>query len=135
VSFSTDMAELVTGQLSRFVSLNRYQLAGQVANLDFWVAQVRHALAAIDGYGVRFVHLQSAQEAYLAAYPTVESQPCHEFPKEKKLPGPRRVPDRELQKARRALMEATSGFLCRCKKEGLISELQLSRVFETLSIE
>ena len=51
MSFSTDIAELVANQLSRFVTLNRHQLAGQAANLEFWVVQVRLALDTIDGYG------------------------------------------------------------------------------------
>ena len=37
MSFSTDVAKLVADQLSRFVTLNPHQLAGQVANLDFWL--------------------------------------------------------------------------------------------------
>jgi hypothetical protein len=34
MSFSTDIAALVANQLSRFVTLNRHQLAGQAANPD-----------------------------------------------------------------------------------------------------
>src|SRR5262245_28135841 len=72
VSFSTDMAKLVADQLSRFVTLNRHQLAGQVANLDFWLAQVRHALAVIEGYGSRFVRMHAAQEQYVTQHGTTE---------------------------------------------------------------
>ena len=61
MSFSTDMAKLIANQLSRFVTLNRHQLAGQAANLDFWLAQVGHGLAVIDGYGMRFLRLHGAR--------------------------------------------------------------------------
>src|SRR3954468_2908921 len=98
MSFSTDLAGLVADQLSRFVTLNRHQLAGQVANLDFWLAQVRHALAVIDGYGVRFRRVQPAQEEYGAAHGTTEFAPGVDFPTEQKASPPRRIPDRELQK-------------------------------------
>src|SRR3954471_14676429 len=74
VSCSTDMAKLVAEQLSRFVTLNPHQLAGQVANLDFWLAEVRHALAAIEGYGMRFVRMEAAQEQYVAAHGTTLSE-------------------------------------------------------------
>src|SRR5262245_9883274 len=96
VSFSTDLAGLVTDQLLRFVTLNRHQLAGQVANLDFWLAQVRHALAALDGYGVRFVRMEGAQKQYVAVHGTKLSEygPCG--PEERTPPPPRRIPDREL---------------------------------------
>ena len=66
MSFSTDIAELVANQLSRFVTLNRHQLAGQAANLDFWLGEVQHALAVIDGYGVRFTRMHAAQEQHHA---------------------------------------------------------------------
>ena len=67
MSFSTDMAKLVADQLSRFVTLRPHQLAGQAANLDFWLAQVRHALSVIDGYGVRFIRLHAAQEQHVTS--------------------------------------------------------------------
>lgn len=51
MSFSTEMAGLVAGQLARFVTLNRHQLAGQVANLEFWLAQVRHAWVSLTATG------------------------------------------------------------------------------------
>jgi hypothetical protein len=136
MSFSTEMAGLVANQLSRFITLNRHQLAGQVANLDFWLAQVRHALSVIDNYGVRFIQMHATQEQYVAAHGTTEfalGTDC--FPTQKKASPPRRVPDRELQKARRALIEATSRFLERCRHEEMISEAQLVSAHESLGIE
>jgi hypothetical protein len=135
VSFSTDLAELVTDQLSRFVTLNRHQLAGQVANLDFWVAQVRHTLAALDGYGVRFVRMDAAQERYVAAQGTTESiQNAGEWIERKASP-PRRIPDRELRKARRELTDAAFRFLERCRKEGLLSETEFAEASRGLGSE
>jgi hypothetical protein len=135
MSFSTDLAGLVAAQLSRFVTLNRHQLAGQRANLDFWLAQVRHALAVIDGYGVRFLRMHAAQEHYVAAHGTTEFRLEADFPTERKASPPRRIPDRELQKARRALTEAARRFLERCRRDGLLSESQLSAAFESMGIE
>lgn len=128
MSFSTDMAELIGNQLSRFVTLNRHQLAGQVANLDFWLAQVRHALAVIDGYGVRFIRMEAAQEQHVAGAGSTMS----EFGRPSR---PRRVPDRELRKSRRALVEAAARFAQRCRQEGLISKSQLSSVLAGLGDE
>lgn len=120
MSFSTQMADLVANQLSRFVTLNRHQLAGQVENLDFWLAEVRHALAVIDGYGVRFVRLHAAQEHSVAAHNITASEigeGNNRSPKEV-----RRVPDRELRQARQKLVEAATSFLDRCRVEGLVTE-------------
>jgi hypothetical protein len=135
MSFSTDLAALVANQLSRFVTLNPHQLAGQVGNLDFWLDQVRHALAAIDGYGVRFVRMEGAQARYVAAHGTTESSLDHDHPVERKVSPPHRIPDRELQKARRTLTEATTQFLERCQADGLISESEMTSALKHLGIQ
>ncbi|MDY3563580.1 hypothetical protein R5W23_005194 [Gemmata sp. JC673] len=120
MSFSTDMAKLVADQLSRFVTLNRHQLAGQVANLDFWIGQVRHVLAGIDGYGARFVRMQAAQEHYVghngAITPGTEGYDPRTSPV-----APRRVPDRELRQARRGVVDAARRLLERCREERLVA--------------
>ena len=72
MAFSSDIARLVGDQLSRFVTLNRHQLAGQVANLDFWLGQVQNALDVLDGYGKRFKQLKTAQGKHIAE-PTAAS--------------------------------------------------------------
>jgi hypothetical protein len=136
VSFSTNMAGLVADQLSRFVTLNHHQLAGQAANLDFWVAQVRHALAIIDGYGARFVLMHAAQEGYVAQHgTTVFALGAEDYAPQVPPSPPRRVPHRELEKARRALVEAASRFLERCRRDGQISEAQLTDAYKELGIE
>lgn len=135
MSFSTDMAQLVSDQLSRFVTLNRHQLAGQLANLDFWMAQVRHALETIDGYGVRFVRMQAAQGKHVNAYGTTEFAPEPHYGTTHKPTPPHRVPDRELQKARKALIDAAYRFLTRCRKEGLISLAQIAMAREIIGVE
>ena len=135
MSFSTDMAKLVADQLSRFVTLNPHQMAGQVANLDFWLDQVRHALAGIDGYGVRFVRMHGAQERYVNVHETREFDLEANFPTERIASPPRRIPDRELQKARRALIESVEKLLERCRHEGLISDKQCSAECRSLGID
>jgi hypothetical protein len=126
VSFSTEMAKLVADQLSRFVTLNPHQLAGQVENLDFWLGEVRHALAVIDGYGVRFVRLHAAQERYVAANNVTASEVGPAGVSERPPPAVRRIPDRELRQARRVLVEAATRFLERCQTEGLVADAVVS---------
>jgi hypothetical protein len=134
VSFSTDIAELVTDQFSRFVTLNRHQLAGHVANLDFWTAQVRHCLQVLDGYGKRFRLMKAAQEKHVAEHHTIEfdlDDPCCT----QGNPGPpRKVFDSELKKARVALSEATHRFLIRCYTAGLIDQLLFRKACEDSGI-
>jgi hypothetical protein len=133
VSFSTDMAKLVTDQLTRFVTLNRHQLAGQVANLDFWLGEVRHCLEVIDGYNKRFERLRTAQIRYVEVHQTTEwPLGDTEFPEKASPPG--RIPDAELREARRALREAAYRFLVRCFNEGFIDEPALRRDCDSLGL-
>src|SRR5262245_54650355 len=129
------MAQLVANQLSRFVTLNPHQLAGQVANLDFWLAEIRHALAVIDGYGVRFVRMEAGQQHYVATHNTTISDLEPVGPRERRPPLPRRIPDRELRKALRGLTDAARRFLERCRQDRLISEPQLSAALEGVGIK
>jgi len=122
MSFSTEIAKLVTNQLSRFVTLNRHQLAGQVENLDFWLKEVRHALEVLDGYGKRFQKLKSGQANYVSEHQTTQyhlDDPCCTYDK---AWTPQRVPDTELKEARRSLSETAYRFLVRCFDDGLIPE-------------
>lgn len=134
MSFSTEMAKLVAGQLSRFVTLNRHQLAGQAANLDFWLAQVRHALQVIDGYGHRFQRLKSAQHKHIAEHHTTEfmlDDPCCT----QSAPSPpQRIRDSEMQEARRELREAAYQFVIRCCREGFMEESALRQACSNLGI-
>src|SRR6266446_1300116 len=102
MSFSENMAKVVADQLVRFVTLNRHQLAGHVANLDFWIAQARHALEVIDGYQERFRRLKAGQADYVATHQITVSL---SFDPDIKGPPdpPRRVPDASLREARRSV--------------------------------
>jgi hypothetical protein len=133
MSYSSNMAKVVADQLARFVTLNRHQLAGQVANLDFWIAQARHALGVIDGYGERFERLRSAQAGYVAEHNTTEFLLAD--PDIRGTPDPpRRVADSALREARRSVTEATYRFLVRCCNDGLIPESRLRSLCDGLGI-
>jgi hypothetical protein len=122
MSFSTEIAKLVTNQLSRFVTLNRHELAGQVANLDFWLGEVRHALEVLDGYGQRFQKLKSGQAKYVSEHNTIQYHLDDPSCTYDKTWTPQRVPDTELKVARRSMTEAAYRFLVRCLNDGLIPE-------------
>jgi hypothetical protein len=134
MAFTCDLARLVANQLSRFVTLNRHQLAGQVANLDFWIGEARHALGVIDGYGARFRRLRQAQTRHVKDHHTtlfaLDDPCCTQSGPEP----PRRTPDADLRDARRSLCEATHGFLMRCFHEGLFDEDALRAACESLGI-
>jgi hypothetical protein len=128
------MAKLVADQLSRFVTLNRHQLAGQVANLDFWLSQVRNGLEVIDGYGKRFQRLKVAQNKHVVAHHTTEFELDDPCCTQGSPPQPHKVPGRELQDARRALCDAARRFLVRCYHEGFIEQAVVRQVCVDLGL-
>jgi hypothetical protein len=125
---------LVANQLSRLITVNRHQLAGQVANIDFWLGEVQHALAVIDGYGVRFTRMHAAQEQHVTEHGTTEFDLDADWDTKRRASPPRRVPGQELEKARRNLIQAASRFLERCRRDGLLSDDQLSAAIESLDV-
>lgn len=133
MSFSEQIAKTVAEQLERFVTLNSYQLAGHLANLDFWLAQAKNALDVIDGYELRFQELKSGQESYIAKHKTTTWRMGD--PEFASPPGPpRRVPSSELREARRAVVDAVYHFLIRLFNDGLIPESTLRKLCKDLDI-
>jgi hypothetical protein len=134
VAYSTDITTLLTGQLAKFTTLNRHQLVGHVANLEFWVAEVRHCLDVIDGYAARFKRLKSAVVRHLSEHSTTEFD--LDEPVEINWPAepPHRVPGSDLKEARRDLCESAYRFLVRCFNEGLIEEATLRKACDGLGV-
>ncbi len=132
MSYSVDIADLVAKQLMRFVTLNRHQLAGQAANLGFWLDEVQHALAVIGGYGVRFTRMYAAQEQYVNVHGTTEFDLDADWNTERRASPPRRLPGQELEKARRNLIKAALNFLERCRSEGFLSADRFSAAIKSL---
>ena len=66
MSYSTEISKTLTETLARFATLNPHQLAGHVANIDFWLSEVRHCIEVINGYGKRFEAMTAAQKKYVA---------------------------------------------------------------------
>jgi hypothetical protein len=134
MAYSSDITKTLTLQIRKFVTLNRHQLAGQVANLDFWVAEVRHCLDVIDGYDRRFEQMKTAQTKHVAEHGTMEFRLNDSWGDQKTAPPPRRVSGAELAEARRTLCDATYRFLVRCFNEGFMREDLLRQTCDILDI-
>jgi hypothetical protein len=133
MSYSTETSALLAKQLLKSSTLNRHQLTGQIANLDFWLSEVRHCLASIDGYPNRFDRMNKAQANYVYEHKTIEFQLRNsEFAQPAQ--GPKRVPERELKDARRNLCDAASRFLKRCLDEKLIDESSIRKDCDSLGL-
>lgn len=133
MSYTTEVAKLIENQLARFVTFSLHQLAGQVNNLDFWLAEVRHALAVIDGYGARFTRLHDTQEQYVAIHRMLVRSPIDD--EERKPDAPRRIADREMRDAKRSLLEVAERFLTRCYQDKLLTLAQWQEACESVGID
>jgi hypothetical protein len=134
MAYSSDITKALTVQITKFVTLNPHQLAGHVANLDFWMAEVRHCLDVIDGYDRRFDEMKTAQMKHISERGTVQFRLDDSWGTQKTAPPPRRVPGAELGEVRRNLRDATYLFVVRCFNDGLIDEGQLRRTCKSLDI-
>lgn len=130
MAYSIDQANAVADQLEKFTTSYVHHLAGQVANLDFWLEEVGHALRVIDGYQRRFTLMRDAQSAWVTAHGTVVHGYCPicrgacEFGAAAPPP-PTRIASQELDAARRRLKDAAYQFLLRCHRAGLLDEISL----------
>ncbi len=108
--------------LTHSAGLPANQLAGHAANLEFWVGEAKHCLAAIDGYWERFKRLRTRQ---------VEYEKQHNMPVTV-VSLRRGIGDADRQELRRVLLEAIEQFLSRCRREGLISTEELKAALAEL---
>lgn len=116
MAYSTEISATLTATLARFTTLNRHQLAGHVANLDFWLSEVQHCTAVLNGYYRRFEAMKSAQVKHTQERHTIEyslDDPCCTGAP---ASPPKTIPNTELELARRVLLDAAYQFLLRCYK-------------------
>lgn len=127
MSYSIQKATLLADQLERLATQDMHQLAGQVSNLDFWLAEAVRAVAVIDEYPDRFRRLRDAQVGWVEAHGTRVSGYCAhrggrcEFGPQ--VPdAPRRVPSEDLAAARNAVRQAARRYLLRLHKAQFLAE-------------
>jgi hypothetical protein len=134
MAYTIDIVKPLFDQLAKFVTLNRHQLAGHIANLDFWLGEVRHGLAVIDGYSERFERLRAAQQRHVSEHGTAVFSLHDPRHTESSAPPPRRVPDGPMREVRRSLCDAVYRFLVRCHREGFITESSVRKECQDLDI-
>lgn len=118
MSYTEEIARSLIKTLSKTAGLPTFQLAGHVPNLAFWMGEVRHALAVIDGYPKRFADMVAAQKEFDANYPdAARSRERHEY----EYSGPRWAVSPALaERLSREIITAANRVIDRCLKEELI---------------
>jgi hypothetical protein len=126
MNYSVEQASLLARQLEGLATRYAHQVAGQFANLEFWLDEVAHVVATINDYPRRFRQLREAQAAWVQAHDTKLTPRCGicrgpcEFGAEPP-PAPSRIPSEELSAARTAVQRACYRFLLRLYRIGVLA--------------
>jgi hypothetical protein len=131
MSYSIAKATLIADQLKRLATQHPHQVAGQLSNLPFWMAEAAAAIAVIKDYPARFRKLRDAQVAWVRSRdvrvpfhcPVCQGE-CEFSPATPELP--HRIPSEELTAAHDEVRRAAARLLLRFYRSGLMipSELQ-----------
>jgi hypothetical protein len=127
VAYSVDRAALVSKQLEKLATGSAHQLAGQFANLDFWLLETEQALRVLDDYPRRFDLLRDRQQRWVTAHGVRVSDYCAhcggacEFGARPPRPAVR-ISSADLDGARKGLRDAAYHLLLRLFRMGFIDE-------------
>ena len=130
--YTLEKADDLARQLKKFASLHEHHLAGQFANLDFWLDETKDALKTIDDYHERFNRIRDAQERWVRehdvtfynGYCAICDGVC-EFDSGGPPAPPRRTSSKDMKQYRQQLVDAAYYFLLRCYHSGHLDEYEL----------
>jgi hypothetical protein len=139
MNYSVEQATLLARQLEGLATRNAHQVAGQFANLEFWLDEVAHVVKTIADYPRRFRQLRDAQDAWVKAHDVKMTPrcgicrgPCEFGPQTP--PQPTRIPSDELAFARSAVQRAGYRFLMRLYRIGLLAPDVLRAACERIDV-
>ena len=128
--YTIEKANLISEQLRRFTSGYAHHVAGQFANIDFWIHEVQEAIKTIEEYNKRFNNIRDEQKRWIESHQTVTYDYCplcggkcelsngHPSP-------PERISSNELKTAQKELVDSTYFFLLRCYRMRLLNKNDL----------
>jgi hypothetical protein len=128
--YTIEKANLISEQLGRLTTGHAHHVAGQFANIDFWLHEVQESIKAIDQYNKRFNSMRDEQKKWVDAHGTAVYDYCPicdgkcEFA-DGTPPPPVRTSNNELSVARKKLIDSTYFFLLRCYRMGLLNKVTL----------
>jgi len=132
--YTVERANLISNQIRKFTDSNTWMVAGQFANIEFWMDEVIVALNALDGHRSRFDSMYNAQKEWIDNHGTKVPDYCYICGGVCELsngpitpPLPKRKYKAEKAEARKELIDSAYFFLTRCFKVGLLNEEQLEK--------
>lgn len=132
-------ANSVSEQLRKFTTGYAHHVAGQFANIGFWIAEVKVSLKTIDEYNKRFISMRDGQKKWVDFHGTVVFEFCPycggkcELSNGKPAP-PIRTSSQDLKEARRKLVDSIYYFLLRCFQLKLLDVNTLKNLCDDIGI-
>ncbi|MDA0835012.1 MAG: hypothetical protein O2955_09100 [Planctomycetota bacterium] len=135
MSYIEDVCSPLIRMFDKFATYDAHQLAGQVANLDFWLSEVDHRLSIIDGYRKRFDRLKSAQMRYVKEHNAAQTASTH-LPIGASVPPLRPgISHQDLTNLRERLQVAARRFLVRCHSEKIQTDEECNAALSRIGAE
>lgn len=132
--YTIKKANLVAEQLRKFTDSYSYMVAGQYANIDFWIAETISSLKALDDHNNRFKKMYNAQNDWIEEKNVKVPDYCficngicelsHDGYRKPELPKLRSKS--EKKESRKNLVDSFYYFLIRCYKVGLLNEEEMN---------
>jgi len=128
--YTIEKANLVSEQLRKFTSGYAHHVAGQFANIDYWIKEIQESTKTIDGYNKRFINIRDEQKEWVESHGTVVYDYCPYCGGKCELSNgipspPTRMSSIELKESRKKLIDSAYYFLLRCYRMKLLDKNQL----------
>lgn len=123
--YVTQLCEALAHVLERAVTFKRHRLAGYVANLDFWVAELSHRLHLLDGWKGRRENMIAVTEASLVQDIQATWSTAHLSLEDFDTSTDWDSLEDEIERLRARLRAAAKRFIRRSYEEGLIEHQTL----------
>jgi len=131
--YTIEKANLISERLRKFTDSYAYMVAGQFANIDFWIEEITNSIKAIDEHNLRFEKMCEGQKEWIEEKNVLVPDYCHicngicELSEQhyKKPELPKQRAKREKKEARKELIDSAYYFLIRCFKVDLLDEEEL----------
>jgi hypothetical protein len=124
-----DLAASLAQVLNRGAALAPHRVAGYAANAEFWLGEIEHCFAVLDGFEKRFYAMRRATTAYVTDHPINPGR------SDAYTGTTNNIKDSELKEARAAVARAARAFFRRCEKLQLLSNELLARADRLVNLE
>lgn len=129
MAYVRNLADSLTRVLGHGAGLSPHRVAGYAANGEFWLGEIEHCFAVLDGYSKRFYAMRHATNAYAADHPLDPQRADSDTGTTGNLK------DFEIKELRESVATAARAFFRRCAELALLPDDLLRRADQLLNLE